>query len=103
MQSLGVAQDELQPRPPLAPSSMQLAHPASFPISCEQLSSQAGWGGRGGGEITIMKISPLLQFFCSTDDFFCAKTKRKKKVFHLPRFLLITYERVSSSTHFEMP
>lgn len=43
----------------------------------------------------------FLPFFCSSKDFFC--TKKKKKVFRLPRFLLITYERVSSSTHFEMP
>lgn len=35
--------------------------------------------------------------------FFCAKTKRNKKVFHLPRFLLTAYERVASSMDFKMP
>ena len=79
----------------LVPSLRSWSHAVSFPISCEQLQ-------RAAFPKEENYNTEFRSNFCSSKDFFCAKTKRKKKVFHLPRFLLITYERVLSSTHFEM-
>lgn len=88
----------------LAPRSVVLSlwswpHAASFPTSYEQLHRAAFPTGEGKMKITIWNSAVFLQYFRSSKDFFCAK-KKKKKVFHLPRFLLITYERKPSSTHF---
>lgn len=75
-------------------------HPPSAPIFSKQLGrirspgKEKGIGLQRGNTL----LSPL-RLFHSSENSFCAKTKREG--FHLPRILLITYERVSSSTDFE--
>ena len=80
----------------LVPFLQSWSHAVSVPTSCEQL-QRAAFPKEENDNMEFHSYS------CSSKDFFCVqKQKGKKKAFHLPRFLLITYERVPSSTHFEM-